>query len=62
VKRRPLVPGWCLRCGNSTKVVWIGPVEHNGQTAPAYFCEPCCEAVRDYISSYNQQWDARPAS
>ncbi|MFM9464174.1 hypothetical protein ACKI1K_15155 [Streptomyces scabiei] len=43
-------------------VVWIGPVEHDGQTAPAYFCEPCCDVVRDYIALYNQQRDQRPAS
>jgi hypothetical protein len=62
VTRRPLVRGWCLKCQTTTLVVWIGPVEHDGQTAPAYFCEPCCEIVRDYIRSYSQQWDSRPAS
>ena len=47
--RRPLVPGWCLMCRKAAMVVWIGPVEHDGQTAPACFCEPCLEAVRGYI-------------
>lgn len=43
-------------------VVWIGPVEHGGETAPAFACEGCCDFVRQYIHQYQQQWDARPAS
>lgn len=59
--RRPLVPGWCLLCRNTTMVFWIGPVEHAGQTAPAYACEECCGLIREYIDYYQKQWDMRPA-
>jgi hypothetical protein len=63
VTRRPLVAGWCLLCRRDDRlVVWIGPVEHDGQTAPVYACEGCCAFVRQYIQHYQQQWDARPAS
>lgn len=59
--RRPLFHWWCLRCSQKTQVVWIGPVEHNGQQAPAFFCEPCCEDVKRYIDLFTSERDARPA-
>ncbi len=59
--RRPLVAGWCILCRRQRQVLWIGPVEHDGQQAPAYACEPCCQFLRDYIRQCNQQWDQRPA-
>lgn len=59
--RRPLVPGWCLMCRNSGMVVWVGPVEHDGQTAPVYACESCCDYLREYIAFYTQQRDMSPA-
>jgi hypothetical protein len=59
--RRPLVPGWCILCRQAKLVCWIGPVEHNGQQAPAYACEDCCQFVREYIDHFTQQWDQRPA-
>lgn len=59
--RRPLAPGWCFFGRHHDLVFWTGPVEHAGQSAPAYICEPCAEYVRQYIAQYHREWDARPA-
>lgn len=58
---RPWEHGWCLLCQREELVVWIGPVEHAGQTAPAYACSECCDFVRAYIAAYTQERDTRPA-
>lgn len=60
--RRPLVAGWCILCRNAAMVVWIGPVEHDGHSVPAFACEPCCQFVREYIAFHTQARDQRPAS
>ncbi|MFR9790809.1 hypothetical protein ACL07V_19470 [Streptomyces sp. MB22_4] len=54
--------GFCLLCRHTKYVFWIGPVEHDGQRAPAYACEDCCAFVRTYIHQCNQQRDQRPAT
>jgi hypothetical protein len=61
--RRPLVPGFCLLCRRPDQmVVWIGPVEVGGMSAPVFACEPCCEYMGTVVVQYNHQRDMRPAS
>ncbi|SED65093.1 hypothetical protein SAMN05216489_04019 [Streptomyces sp. 3213] len=59
---RQWVSGTCLLCRRSDQlVIFIGPVEVGGLSAPAFACGDCCEWCRWVVRSYHQQWDARPA-
>lgn len=53
-------PGWCLMCQQTGTVIWVGPVEHGGQTAPVFMCAACCERIRRYIAYYVRQQDFQP--
>lgn len=55
--------GLCWLCRSSDQaVVFIGPVTVNGVTAPGFACRGCCDWSRHYVTAYNTQRDARPAS
>jgi hypothetical protein len=58
---RPFVEGMCLLCGRTDLVVFVGPVECNGQSAPSYACAGCCGLFRQYIAAHNAERDMRPA-
>ncbi|RPF30373.1 hypothetical protein EDD92_0132 [Streptomyces sp. TLI_185] len=60
--RRQWVRGTCLLCRRSDQlVIFIGPVEAGGLSAPAFACEGCCAWCRYIVHSYNQRRDARSA-
>jgi hypothetical protein len=59
---RQWVSGTCLLCRRSDQpVIFIGPVEVGGLSAPVFACSDCCEWCRWVVRSYHQQWDTRPA-
>lgn len=58
----PWITGDCwLGCGRTeVLVIWLGPVQWDGQHAPFYACEPCLDRLQAQALAYFME--RRPAS
>lgn len=55
---RALKHGWCVLGRHWEMVLFLGPAEAEGQSAPVHACEACCAYLRDFVRCYNRQLDA----
>lgn len=58
----PWITGDCwLGCGRTgVLVIWLGPVQWDGQHAPFYACEPCLARLKAQALAYFME--RRPTS
>ncbi len=50
--------GECWRCDRpGVPVMWIGPAQTDGISAPFYVCFPCLQRITDRIHAYHQARD-----
>nr|WP_254878534.1 hypothetical protein [Streptomyces sp. NA04227] len=50
---------YCERSGVS--VLWVGPIQEDGQSAPIYACEDCLNRLRLKARRYREAQDQAPA-
>lgn len=50
---------WCER--TAVPVLWLGPLQWEGQHAPLYACEPCIHRLEQRVHAYLLQKRAAPA-
>ncbi|MEU3044639.1 hypothetical protein ABZ700_27615 [Streptomyces diastaticus] len=59
---RTWIPGACWLCdADDVPVLWLGPLQEDGQTAPLYACGPCVDRLRARAAAYHAARDEAPA-
>ncbi|MCX2970727.1 hypothetical protein OSB71_17935 [Streptomyces sp. JHD 1] len=61
---RPLTQGCCwLWCGRiGVPVLWLGPIQWDGQTVPLMACEPCVERLSGMALAQLLEHDRTPVT